>query len=1004
MSDQMNIAGAGGGKGGGSPRQAIEAPDSLRSAQYANIVEVISEGEIEGLVDGMRSIYLEDTPVESSSGARNFEGADFIFYKGSQVQGTTGVQIGTGGVQNTTQVGVEVTVDTPVTRTITNSEIDWVKVVIGVPQLTRQDMSNGDIHGTEVTYEILLQSNAGGFVSKVSGIINGKTNSYYKREHKIMLTGQGPWDIRVKRLTPDSTSSALQNKTFWSEMIEGIDVKLSYPNTAVCGLRVNSEQFRSVPKRGYHIRGLRIKVPSNYDPLTRIYTGAWDGTFKIAWSDNPAWCFFDLLTNARYGLGGHVDPGQVDKWSLYQIGKYCDELVPDGFGGTEPRFTCNLYLQNQEDAFKVINSMASIFRGMVYYADGEILFSQDAPKDAVAVFAPSNVIEGMFTYQGADRRARHTVALVSWNDPEDMYRQKIEYVSDSEGIARWGVVQTELLAVGCTSRGQAHRMGKWLLFTEQHESETVTFRAAMDAARCAPGEVIKIQDPVRSGRRWGGRIVSSTPSSLVLDAPIEIQSGIEHTVSFMLADGTLHDAVVTSEPGPAVSSITFSPAPSVQPVDGAMWVVSSPALVAEQWRVISVAEVEPSIVEINALYYNPGKFASVEQGITLEASPTSAIRSRPGPVTNLNASNEVYRLNDVSFSTKIALSWTAPETAVSYVVTWRREQENERIQETRIPGLDIENVPAGTYTIKVAAKNNLGISGQQVVITHEVSSSGVAPDVQNIRLSPNFSGRDMPVIWDAVAGAYEYTVEIRSGAELLRQERVSENFYTYTYTKNLHDGGVSGPRRELTVRVSAKTLAGTSANWQSATFSNPAPAAPLGLQLEAGPGQVGVLAIRPSDEDLQGMIVWMSTSPGFTPGELTKVYQGTDNAFMKTGLQPGLPHYFRAAFYDAFGTTGLILSSEVMAVPTATGGVLTVESLPLSPEDVGGELAVFLDVPDTETRGLYGWNGSEWVSTSRILNGSVTTEKLASGAVDYTKLAAGAVQARNLAVKKHFLY
>lgn len=1006
MSDLINIAGAGGGGkgGGGSPRQAVEAPDSLRSAQHANIIEVISEGEIEGLVNGLRSIYLEDTPIESPSGARNFEGADFVFYNGTQTQGAKGgggVRIGTPGVQSTTQVNVEVTAVTPVTRSITNSQVDWVKVVIGIPTLSRQDMTNGDIHGTSVSYRILVQNNGGGFQERVAHTIRGKTTSYYKREHKIPLTGTGPWDVRVVRASPDSTSSALQNKTFWAEMIEGIDVKLAYPNTAICGLRVNSEQFRSVPRRGYHIKGLRVKVPTNYNPLTRTYTGTWNGSFKIAWTDNPAWCFYDLLTNERYGLGEYIDPGAVDKWTLYQIGRYCDQLVPNGFGGQEPRFTCNLYLQTREDAFKVINSMASIFRGMVYYADGEILFSHDAPTEPSAIFSTANVIEGMFTYQGADRRARHTVALVSWNDPQDMYRQKIEYVSDPAGIARWGIVQTELLAVGCTSRGQAHRMGKWLLFTEQHESETVTFRAGMDAARCAPGEVIMIQDPVRSGTRRAGRVVSSTTNSVVLDSPIEIQAGIQHNVSVMLANGTLHDAVVTTGAGLSVSSLTFTPAAPSAPAPGSMWVVSSSQLVPEQWRVLSVAEVEPGIVEINALYFNPGKFAAVEQGLALEALPTTAIRSRPGPVTNVTAINEVYRLNEVSFSTRIALSWSAPDTAVSYTVTWRRENENEKIEETRLPNLNIENVPAGEYTIKIAAKNNLGISGEAVTINHTVSASGVAPDVQNIRLAPNFLGRDMPVAWDAVAGAHEYTVEIRAGGTLLRQERVSTNLYVYTYTKNLHDGG---PRRNLTVRVRAKTLAGDSANWQEASFSNPAPGAPLGLQLEAGPGQVGILALRPADEDLQGMIVWMSTSPGFVANDATKIYQGTDNAFMKTGLQPGMPHYFRAAFFDAFGTTDLNLSSEVMAIPTATGGILAVTSLPASPADVGGELAVFLDVVDTEERGLYGWNGTQWVSTAKILNGSITTDKLAPGAVDYTRLAVGAVQARNLAVKKHFLY
>lgn len=1008
MKNTMNIAGAGGGQ---SSRTPVEAPDSLRSAQFANIVEVISEGEIEGLVNGMKSIYLDGTPIENESGSKNFEGAEFIFRNGSQVQGEDGLSVETGGVQSTSQIAVELKKNMPVTRRINNPDIDWVKVVIGVPQLTKQDQTTGDTTGSTVEYTIDLQSASGGYVTKVAGEITGKTTSFYKREHKIMLEGNGPWDIRVTRTTPDSLTATLQDKTFWAEMVEGIDVKLSYPNSAVCALRINSEQFRSIPARGYHVRGLRVKVPTNYDPATRTYSGTWNGSFKIAWTDNPAWCFYDLLTNTRYGLGENIDASQADKWTLYQIAKYCDQLIPDGFGGMEPRFTCNLYLQGREDAFKVVNSMASIFRGMVYYADGEILFSQDAPTDPVAIFSSSNVIEGMFTYQGADRRARHTVALVSWNDPTDMYRQKIEYVSDPDGLARWGAIQTELLAVGCTSQGQANRMGRWLLFTEQQESETVSFRAGMDAVRCAPGDVIKIQDPVRSGVRRSGRVVSATTSTIELDSQVEMQSGISHTVSVMLSSGVIHDASISYVPG-KVSSISFSPAAPSAPLPGAMWLITSSNLAPELWRVISVLEVEPSIVEINALYYNPGKFEAIENNIALDPVPTSNLKSRPGAVTNLSAKSEIYRLNDAAYSTRIAVGWTAPAGASSYTVFWRREQENEHIEETRLPGFEINNVPAGSYEIRVVAKNNLGITGDSVAITYQVSASGIAPNVQNIRLSPNFTGRDMPVVWDAVPGAIEYVVEIAADTgvyevegvpnkQTLRQERVSEPFYTYTYGKNLHD---LGPRRELTVRVRAKTLAGESADWAEETFVNEAPDAPLGLSLEAGPGQISIVAIRPPDEDLAGMMVWMDTSPGFIADDSKLVYQGADNAFMKTGLEAGSAYYFRAAFYDAFGQTELNVSSEVSAIPLAKGGVTRVSELPESPVDIGGELALFLDVSEPEQRGLYGWNGTEWVNTRELLNGSVTSDKLAEGAVDFTKLAAGAVQARNLAVRKHFLY
>lgn len=1013
MSNELKrIAGAGGGKGGGAGRVAVEAPDSLRSSQHAMVVEAISEGEIEGLVDGLKSVYLNDTPIMNQSGGYNFEGASLLFTNGSQSQSTFSgnlpVAVGTGApVVSTTQVNVEVKNGVPVTRSLTNSELDWVKVVVGVPQLSSQDMSNGDVSGTSVEYLVQVQNGPGaGFETKVTGNISGKTSSYYRREHKIYLSGNGPWDVRVVRLTEDSTKTALQNKTFWTEMVEGIDVKLSYPNTAMAYLRMDASQFQSIPRRGYDIKGIRVQVPTNYDPITRTYSGLWDGSFKIAWTDNPAWCFYDLLTNDRYGLGEYIDAGQVDKWGLYQVAKYCDEKIPDGFGGTEPRFTCNLYLQTQEDAFKVINSMASIFRGMTYYADSQILVSQDSPKDSVALFTAANVIDGTFNYQGADRRARHTVALVSWNDPQDMFRQKIEYVADDDGIQRWGVVQTEVLAVGCTSRGQAHRAGKWLLYTEQHESETVSFRAGMDAARIAPGDVISIQDSVKSGQRMGGRIAAATLNSVTFDADVAIGAGVAYELSVILPDGSLETRQAVLPGNLTVRQLQLQTALSKVPLVGAMWVLSSESLTTEKWRVISIAEVEPTVVEITALYYNPGKFSAIESDMVLEAIPTSLIKTRPGRVTELDARTELYRVNESLFSTRIAVSWTAPEGATSYNVIWRRENENEKLLETRSSSIDLDNVSAGNYTIKVMARNSLGIAGDWVTIPHTVSPSGIAPDVQNLRANPNFSGRDLPVTWDAVESATEYELQVLSsdGQVLIRTERLGVPTYTYTYAKNVSDGGLGGPRRSLMIKVRAKTLLGYSANWASSTFSNAAPAAPVSILAEPGPGQVSVLAVRPQEDDIAGMMLWMSTDPAVPMSDTTKVYEGTDNAFTKVGLQPGTPVYFKAAFYDHFGKVNLNASTGVSAIPTSTGGVLKVTSLPDAPTSVNGELAVFLDVADEATRGLYGWSGTEWVSTRKLLDGSITTDKLAPNAVDYTKLALGAVQARNLSVKKHFLY
>lgn len=641
-----------GGGGGGVPATPTEQPDTLRSKQYAVVLDLVSEGEVEGLVAGLKGIYLNDTPLVNANGTPNFLDVSVDFRSGTQDQ----TYIPAMSVTQVEQVvSTEVKYGAPVTRTISDVDVDKVRVTVAVPSLVQQD-SQGNLVGTTVQLRIDIQSNGGGFVpvavqrawtdlgfwwqdlrttfatpvtdangiggtvhwsnipgpdtgpgwpvpeqivpfityqiqyrqvgggawivysektlsaldygktmmfglkvwhvsfppqtqrfwdmgqgdgedftiidlapgqwevqvvrtagsgdihfsagsylSMVSTItITGKTTSRYQRSYLIPMVGDPPWDIRVHRLTADSTQSSLSNDTFWDSYTEIIDAKLRYPNSAIVSIKIDAAQFQTIPRRGYDLKGIRVRVPTNYNPVTRVYTGIWDGTFKVAWSDNPAWCLYDLLINTRYGLGSYITG--IDKWTLYEIGKYCDGLVPSGFGGLEPRFTCNLYLQTREEAYTVVMNMASIFRGMAFWLMGQVTPTCDKPTEPTQVFTAANVIDGIFTYQGTSLRARHTVALVAWNDPEDMYRQKVEYVEDAEAIRRFGIVQTEIVAVGCTSRGQAHRVGKWLLYTEEHETETVTFRTGLEGAFVYPGAVILTQDSSRSGKRYGGRI------------------------------------------------------------------------------------------------------------------------------------------------------------------------------------------------------------------------------------------------------------------------------------------------------------------------------------------------------------------------------------------------------------------------------------------------------------------------------------------------------------------
>ncbi|CAM4318231.1 phage minor tail protein L [Corallococcus exiguus] len=512
---------------------------------------------------------LDGVAIQNPDGTFNFTGVTLYDVKGTQPQEyIPGFPSG----EAEHPVGVEVKRATPVVRTVTDPEVDAVRVTIQVPQLTYQDPTTGDLKPTRVLVSIAVQSNGGGYVVQSfqdAELFRGKCTSPYERTFRVELTGSPPWDIRVTRVSEDADSVTTQNKVIWKSYATLLDEKLSFPNTALCALQVSASQFSSIPTRSYRIRGLRVRVPNNYNPSARTYEGTWDGTWKVAWTDNPAWCFYDLLTTKRYGLGRYLNEAAVDKWGLYTVAMYCDELVPDGKGGMEPRFRCNLYLQTQENAYKVINNLASVFRGMTYWASGAVFVAQDAPRDAEYLFTPANVVDGLFTYASSSKRARHTVALVTWNNPDNHFKAAQEYVTDEEGLATYGYSPTEVVALGCTSRGQAQRVGRWLLLTERLGTETVTFRTGFEGAMRNPGAVVKLQDPYRAGRRWGGRVVAATASQVELDGDVTLEAGKMYAFSVVLPDGTVEErplAALAPAPYRALTVATpFSAAPSPRP-------------------------------------------------------------------------------------------------------------------------------------------------------------------------------------------------------------------------------------------------------------------------------------------------------------------------------------------------------------------------------------------------------------------------------------------------------
>ena len=778
---ELIIGAGGGGKGGGgaSARVAQEAPDSLRSKAYARVVDLISEGEIEGLVDGLQSVYLDDTPIQNADGTTNFSGVTLETRDGTQQQSYVP---GFSSVENEVPVGVEIKASQPVVRSITDPDVDAVRIKVSVGQLTNQDTTNGDLNGSAVSFSIDRQVSGGGFVEVINDTISGKTTTKYQRSYYVPLTGNGPWEIRVRRITADSTSSAIQNKTYLDSYTEVVESKLRYPNSALVALRVDASQFSAIPRRSYDMKLLRVRVPVNYDPGTRTYSGVWNGNFKIAWTDNPAWCFYDLVTSTRYGLGGYIPESQVDKWALYRVAQYCDQLVPNGLGGFEPRFTCNLYLQTREQAYKVVQDMASIFRGMVYWSGGAITVTQDAPSDAVYQFAPGNVVDGEFAYQGSSAKARHTVALVTWNDPDDFYRQKVEYVEDAAGIARYGIVQSDVVALGCTARGQAHRVGKWLLFSEQSESEIVTFRTGLEGAVVRPGDIIKVADPVRGGMRLGGRIAAATASTVTLDQ--ELPADLPWRLSVVLPNGTVEERLVGPVSGRTLTvTIPFSSVPQVD----AIWMLASSIIEPQLFRVVSVAERDPGVHEVTALAHNPSKYAAIEEGLALQPRSITVLSDIPPPPTGLAMQESLYRVKDQA-QVLVQVSWTEVQTAIAYRLSYRVAGGNfVSLPLTSANYAEIRDAQEGQYEFSLRA---IGITRKESIpatLSATVLGKTLPPsDVTGFTVQRRVS--DLMIAWDELQDADLSGYEVRVGPGWDNAQLVAKT----SGTQMLHDQSAAG--------------------------------------------------------------------------------------------------------------------------------------------------------------------------------------------------------------------
>lgn len=725
-----------GSKGGsGSQHTPTEAPDSLHETEHARIVDAISEGPIKGFVHGnsnpMKDVYLNETPISNEDGSFNFAGIVVDSRLGTQTQDPM-AQFA--NVENEIGVGVELRYGTPWVQALTDLDLDAVRVRLAVPQLQKSDVSTGDIKGYTVNYTIEVSTDGGPFVSAVSSGFSGKTGSEYDKTHLIELpeaTDTG-WVIRVTRTTTNADSATIADTTNVMSYTEIVSAKLRYPNTAVVGIIVDAKQFTgSVPSRAYHIYGRVISVPSNYNPTTRAYTGTWDGSFKPAWTDNPVWIYYDLVTHPRYGLGQWVSAARMNKWALYDIAQYCDELVPDGKGGQEPRFTCNVYIQSQQDAYKVLGDLTSIFRGMAFWAGGAIQTTADMPGDPEHVYTNANVVGGKFSYQSSDRKTRFTVALVSWSDPADFGRQKVTYVPDRDGIARYGVRQTSIIAFGATSEGQAWRQGQWALLSSRLETETVAFQVGQDGYLVAPGKIARIADAKRAQNRQGGRIRTATDTVVTIDSsPGVIEIGGSLTV--MLPSGVSETRTISAI---NEQDLTVSEAFSETPLPEAMWVVETSTLFAQTVRIISIAEPVSSgddslTFTVTALQHNASKFDAVDFGAMVFTPPTVPVQGGTLLAPSAVSVTSYARKGATRAVPVLAVGWTRVAGATKYLVQYRRDDGEWSVVHT-VGGnrFEVTNVLPGSYVAQVAAANKLAESVPAISEAYDLDDSALTPTI-----------------------------------------------------------------------------------------------------------------------------------------------------------------------------------------------------------------------------------------------------------------------------------
>ncbi|NNI05499.1 host specificity protein [Pasteurella multocida] len=689
-----------GGRKKGGGHTPYEAPESGQSKQFVSIVEVVSEGQIKGLVDGVKSVYLDNTPLQASDDSFNFKNVEAQGCIGTQDQD---VLEGFNTSEKEIAVSTQVKKLTPITRTITDRKVSRLRLTLGVQSLFHQN-DKGDVYGSKVDFTVTIGERS----HLVS--ISGKYSSQYLKQVEFGDLPPVPFQVKVERMNADSKSQRLQNNTIWASYTEIIETQFAYPNTAILGIRFDSEYFSSIPNRTYEIYGIEMKVPSNYDPFERTYTGFWDGTFKIAWTNNPAWILYDLMTNKRYGLGWRLGAFNVDKWALYQAAQYCDQMVPDGFGGQEPRFTCNAWLTDQRKAYDVINDICSIFRAMPVWNGREFTVVMDRPADPVWTYTNANVIGGEFSYQYAAQKARHNEIHIEYIDANDSYERKIEVVSDDDLIRRHGLNVKKVTAFACTSRGQAFRTGKWILETERLETKTVTFAVGAEGLMHIPGDIIRVADCDYADTNIGGRVLAVKGRNVTLDKEISLWSN--SYLTYIDSEAKHKDIRIVSKNG---KEVTLESEP-VGLAELGVWSLTTQEINVQLFRALTISEEKQGQYTIVALQHEPQKEAIVDNGAVFEPRETTLSTAGLDKVSHVNVQANG---DGVALSFDYVVKHSA---MVKYQIKLYKAGTFYKIfDDLTSPNYKFTGLPDGEYTAEIRAKNEQGQLSEAVTKSFNIS-------------------------------------------------------------------------------------------------------------------------------------------------------------------------------------------------------------------------------------------------------------------------------------------